>query len=221
MAKLGTVTPKADKLTALKNYILALQRTLHRSKSMAELNGYSQRLSLLENEVKQIRVDVNQLIQHALPAVAGEPSQQSRLDKAEAVTMGVVNYIFLLHVPTGVLIKQRVSYRQGVRGSINSAGLLEELRQIARVIDPINTEFKFADADDTSFHYEDFVVAVESVGYVMMAVVTPEPAEYHLRQRMLQYLNEINLLYRLALVDYDGQTDRLPMIERYLDELMI
>ena len=99
MAKLGTVTLKADKLTALKNYILALQRTLHRSKSMAELNGYSQRLSLLENEVKQIRVDVNQLIQHALPTVAGEPSQQSRLAKAETVTMGAVNYIFLLHVP--------------------------------------------------------------------------------------------------------------------------
>ncbi len=220
MAKLGAVTPKADKLTALKNYILALQRTLHRSKPMAELNGYSQRLSLLENEVKQIRVDVNQL-KHALPAVSGESSQQSRLDKAETVTMGAVNYIFLLHVPTGVLIKQRVSYRQGVRGSINSAGLLEELRQIARVIDPINTEFKFVDADDTSFYYEDFAVAVESVGYVMMAVVTPGLAEYHLRQRMLQYLDEINLLYRLALVDYDGQTERLPMIERYLDELMV
>ncbi|MBU6361279.1 MAG: hypothetical protein WCL57_05090 [Chloroflexota bacterium] len=188
---------------------------------MAELNRYSQRLSLLENKVKQLRVDVNQIIQHTLPAVSGKLSQQSRLDKAETVTMGAVNYIFLLHVPTGGNIKQRVSYRQGVRGSINSAGLLEELRQIARMIDPINTKFKFVDADDTSFYYEDFAVAVESVGYVMMAVVTPGPAEYHLRQRMLQYLNEINLLYRLALVDYDVQTKRLPMIERYLDELMI
>lgn len=181
----------------------------------AEFDLCLQRLASLENEVKQLRLDVEQIAQlQAKLQTVSENAAPSNVSSA-------INYVFLLHVPTGLLIKYRVSYRQGVLGSINSAGLLEELRRIARTTQPTPTPPQEADAsEDISFQFEEHAISVESVGHVMMAVVTDSQPEFHLRQRMRQHLREINTLYRLGLGDYEGQPDRLPMVEWFLDELM-
>ncbi|MCW1970715.1 MAG: hypothetical protein KIH69_021605 [Anaerolineae bacterium] len=181
----------------------------------AEFNLCLQRLTSLESEVKRLRLDVAEITKLQTKLQAGiESTSTSSVSSA-------INYVFLLHVPTGLLIKYRVSYRLGVLGSINSASLLEELRQIARAASPNTDEgTENVPTNDVSFQFEDHSVTVETFGYVMMAVVTDSQPEFHLRQRMRQHLREINTLYRLGLGDYEGQPDRLPMVEWFLDELM-
>jgi hypothetical protein len=209
------------------------------------LNEINHRITKIETELHQIRYELNIRPQYLPPSTSAsakpngdlpnppesliskirkilfgeaskaENTQNSVFKDPIAKNQSPVTHVFLIHVPTGLPIRQYISYRKGVAELINIANFRGELRQIAKSINrkPLET-------DDRYFGFESQDVMVEVAQYVMMAVVFNGSDNPEIRDRMKEQLRLINKHYRLALITYDGNPDTMPHVEEYFDPLI-
>jgi hypothetical protein len=125
-----------------------------------------------------------------------------------------VQYIFLIHRPTGILLEHLSSLGEQVEDADILSGMLTAIRDFVR--DSFGGEL--GELEEITHGDRRFLIESGNYAYLAVVVKGVEPSGYH--ALIDQTIHEINLKYELALRNFNGDLDSLPSFKENLEPLL-